>query len=162
MVVDSQRRLIQGFGVARSPAGGNLAVISPKHYGKRLDESRKMREELFAEVQHRIHAEAFFSSDGHDQYATLIKRHFPEISQALHPGKRGYVSGQEEPKRIGFDPLLSIDHTLAMLRANINRLVRRTWCTTRKPEASVHHLWIHLAPHHRMVQQTLARQGSAA
>ncbi len=161
VVVDSQRRLIQGFGVARIPASGNLAAISRKKYGKRPDESRQMREELFAEVQHRIHAEACFSTDGHDQYNTLIKRHFPESSHTVHPSKRGCVTGQGELKKVGFDPLFSINHTLAMLRANINRLVRRTWCTTKKPEALVHHLWIYVATHNRMIRQTLARQSPA-
>lgn len=37
-------------------------------------------------------------------------------------------------KKVRFDPLFSLNHTCAMLRANINRLFRRTWCTTKVPE----------------------------
>ncbi len=38
--------------------------------------------------------------------------------------------------------------TLAMLRANINRLVRRTWCTTKKPERLAAHIWLHALFNH--------------
>ncbi|PID62582.1 MAG: hypothetical protein CSB44_03580, partial [Gammaproteobacteria bacterium] len=34
----------------------------------------------------------------------------------------------------GHDPLFGINHTLAMLRDNIKRLSRKTWCVTRRPD----------------------------
>jgi hypothetical protein len=37
-----------------------------------------------------------------------------------------------------------------MLRANVNRLFRRTWCTTKKAQALVHHLAIY-ADYHNSV-----------
>ena len=42
---------------------------------------------------------------------------------------------QGELKRTGWDPLFTINHTLAMLRDNIKRLTRRTWCTTKQQSA---------------------------
>ena len=62
-------------------------------------------------------------------------------------GEKGCVAGQGELKKVGKDPLFHINHTLAMLRANINRLFRRTWCTTKDPERLKDHLaiytWVH-------------------
>jgi hypothetical protein len=50
---------------------------------------------------------------------------------AFKGGKSG-VAGQDELKKVGRDPLFWVNHTLAMRRANINRLIRKTWCTTKK------------------------------
>ena len=100
-------------------------------------------------------------TDRHDHYATLIRRYFPEASHAVPKGKPACVTGQGELTEVGFDPLFSINHTLAMLRANINRLVRRTWCTTKRPEALEHHLWIYLAAHNGMIRKKMAAAGAS-
>jgi hypothetical protein len=42
------------------------------------------------------------------------------------------IAGLGELKDHSFDPLFAINHTLAMLRANLARLARRTWVTTKK------------------------------
>ena len=49
---------------------------------------------------------------------------------------------QGELKKRGKDPLFYINHTLAMLRANVNRLIRKTWCTTKDPAQLIYHLAI--------------------
>jgi hypothetical protein len=38
-----------------------------------------------------------------------------------------------------------------MLRANINRLFRRTWCTTKKPERLEQHLAVYMDFHNRVL-----------
>lgn len=43
-------------------------------------------------------------------------------------------------KKNNNDPLFAINHALAMLRANINRLIRKTWCTSKKIERLKDHL----------------------
>ncbi|MCB0350947.1 MAG: transposase, partial [Bdellovibrionales bacterium] len=65
------------------------------------------------------------------------------------PGQRGCVAGQGELKKVAFDPLFSINHTFAMCRANINRLLRRTWCTTKRPDRLVAHLDLYVNFHNR-------------
>jgi hypothetical protein len=57
------------------------------------------------------------------------------------------LTGQGELKVGGFDPIFSLNHTCAMLRANINRLFRKTWCTTKKMEMLEHHLAIYALYH---------------
>ena len=48
---------------------------------------------------------------------------------------RGSLTAQGELKRTGYDPLFNINHTLAMVRDNIKRLARKTWCTTKRADA---------------------------
>ena len=50
------------------------------------------------------------------------------------------MAGQGELKKVAFDPLFLINHTCATLRANINRLIRKTWCTTKDPQRLKDHL----------------------
>jgi hypothetical protein len=40
-----------------------------------------------------------------------------------------------------------------MLRANINRLFRRTWCTTKKKEGLMQHLAVYMDFHNRILLQ---------
>jgi hypothetical protein len=57
--------------------------------------------------------------------------------------------GQGELKSGGFDPLFSFNHTAAMLRANINRLVRKTWCTTKRIDRLEAHIALYVQFHNR-------------
>ena len=52
-----------------------------------------------------------------------------------------------ELKDHSFDPLFAINHTFAMLRANIARLVRRSWVTTKKASRLEQFLQIYMAFH---------------
>ena len=51
-----------------------------------------------------------------------------------------------------FDPIFSLNHTCAMLRANICRLIRKTWCTTKKRERLVDHIAIYTYLHNRSLK----------
>lgn len=135
-------RVPLGFRVSRIPAFGPLAEISRKKYGKREDESRQQRRDLFKELTGILPSNVVFNTDGHEHYAWLIEQYFPDAQHNVHQSKRGAIVGQGELKKIGFDPLFSINHTLATARAKVNRLNRRTWCTTKKPERLADHLEI--------------------
>ena len=81
-----------------------------------------------------------FETDGHKHYASLIKHYFPNATHEVFPSVRGAVVGQGELKKTHFDPLFTINHFLATMRAQINRLVRRTWCTTKLPDRLSDHI----------------------
>ncbi|MCT4641319.1 MAG: hypothetical protein N4A33_03410, partial [Bacteriovoracaceae bacterium] len=66
------------------------------------------------------------------------------------------IAGQGELKRVYFDPLFKINHTLAMLRANINRLMRRTWCTTKDPIRLSDHLELFIYYYNQIYLKKLA------
>ncbi len=138
-VIDG-KRIPLIFGVAAIPAFGHLANIARKKYGKRPDESIELREELFQKLKAILPPDVMFKTDGHAHYARLIKRHFPDSEHQVFISDRGAIVGQGELKKTAFDNLFSINHTFATVRAKVNRLNRRTWCTTKKPKRLADHI----------------------
>jgi len=147
LVVESKTRKILGFNVSQMPAKGKLAAISVKKYGPRADHRSRATEQLFLKLTPFIHPQALIKSDQNPHYINDIKTHFPQATHDAYKGQRGSIVGQGELKKIRFDPLFSLNHTAAMLRANINRLFRRTWCTTKKPECLSNHIAIYAIYH---------------
>lgn len=149
MMVDKKTRYILGFRVCQMPAKGHLAHIARKKYGFRPDKRAKGRNELFQELRKHIVYDAKITSDESPHYPHSVKKWFPGATHLTTPGKRGCVAGQGELKKVGFDPLFSLNHTFAMLRANINRLFRRTWCTTKVPDRLTDHIELYVHFHNQ-------------
>lgn len=149
LAVESNSRRILGFRVSEMPAKGRLAALSRKRYGPRQDERSERRGSLFKEIQAVVAENALIRSDMNPHYAPDVKTYFPKATHDIFRGRRGCVVGQGELKRGGFDPLFSLNHTCAMMRANINRLFRRTWNTTKKKERLALHLSIYMLFHNR-------------
>lgn len=147
LAVEAETRFIRGFKVSRMPAKGLLAALSRKKYGKRADHRPRGRKELFEEIKKYVHPRAKIKSDENPHYPRDVKKHFPDAEHIAYKGQRGSVVGQGELKKIRFDPLFSLNHTCAMLRANLNRLFRRTWCTTKKPERLALHIAMYVVFH---------------
>jgi hypothetical protein len=129
------------------PAKGPLAQISRKKYGFRGDERPAKARELFSALAPFIHFRARITTDQNPKYPRWLKPYFPHAVQRAVKGRRGCITGQGELKKIGFDPLFDLNHTCAMLRANINRLFRRTWCTTKRPDRLEAHLHLYVQFH---------------
>lgn len=142
-IVEKGTRKILGTKVSRIGAFGHLAEISRKKYGKRQNNHRKKLGELFSEVRSYIDHEAQFESDEHSSYPKVVATHFPKAQHIRYKGGRSCIAGQGELKKLAFDPLFSINHTYAMFRANINRLFRKTWNTTKNLEQLQNHLDIY-------------------
>lgn len=147
LIVEARTRRILDFEVARMPAKGPLAEISRKKYGFRKDERAEKRKILFQRAKPLIAPHAQIRSDSNPHYPADVKRFFPKASHETVLGARGAITGQGELKKIKFDPLFSLNHTCAMLRANVNRLIRKTWCTTKKPERLRAHLVLYAMSH---------------
>ena len=128
------------FGVAAIPASGHLAAVARKRYGYRKDKSRAAREQLFQQLVEVLPPDVHFDTDGHAHYRVLIKRYFPHATHTVHESVKGAVVGQGELKKIRFDPLFTINHFFATMRSDINRLIRRTWCTTKDPARLSDHI----------------------
>ena len=156
LVVEEGTRKILGFRVASMPANGPLAEISRKKYGPRKDERAQAVRSLFEEISSVIAPNAHVTSDQNPKYRGWIKRQFPTISHTRVKGRDGCVVGQGELKKVGFDPIFDLNHTCAMLRANINRLVRRTWCTTKRPDRLVAHIALYVDYHNRVLTKPRA------
>ncbi len=149
MALESKTRRILGFEVSRMPAKGKLAAISKKKYGYRRDERAKGRKLLFERISPLVATGAVIKSDQSPHYPADVMTYFPASRHERFKGKRGCIVGQGELKKIGFDPLFSLNHTFAKFRADINRLARRTWCTTKKPERLAMHIQIYVDFHNQ-------------
>lgn len=153
LMVEHKTRRILGFEVARMPAKGKLAAISRKKYGPRRDERPQARARLFRRVRPFIADRALLRSDSNPFYPVDVRNFFPEAKHETVFGKRGAVTGQGELKKVKWDPLFSLNHTCAMLRANLSRLIRRTWCTTKRPDRLEAHLWVYVMSHNRRLRE---------
>jgi hypothetical protein len=153
IAVDEKTRTILGTRVSSMPATGYLAAISRRKYGYRPDKRVAGLNKLFQSIKKVVNKNAFITSDEHPFYGKIIKNIFPYAVYKQFKGEKGTVAGQGELKKVTRDPLFAINHTLAMCRANINRLVRRTWCTTKKPERLADHLAIYMWFHNTKLTQ---------
>ena len=154
LAVEFKTRRILGFRVAEMPAKGKLARISRKKYGPRKDGRAKARNALFEELKPLLTDDAIIKSDQNPHYEADVKKHFPGHIFQTFKSRKACVVGQGELKRGGYDPIFSINHTFAMLRANINRLFRRTWCTSKRIDRLEMHIALYAINHNlRLIQK---------
>jgi transposase-like protein len=151
LAVLPETRKILGFRVAEMPAKGPLASISRKKYGKRKDHRAREAHTLFLKIAPLFHTRVEITTDQNPRYPDWLKPHFPQASHTAVKGRRGCVVGQGELKKIGWDPLFSLNHTAAMIRAHINRMFRRTWCTTKRRDRLEAHLWLYVQWHNEVL-----------
>jgi hypothetical protein len=149
LAVEPKTRQMLGFKVACMPAKGHLAELSRRKYGPREDHRSQAMSELLKNLSLMAHREAVFLSDENPKYPRWLRNVSQNWLHKTVKGRRGCIVGQGELKKIGFDPLFSLNHTCAMVRANVNRLFRRTWCTTKKIECLANHLWVYMDYHNR-------------
>ena len=142
LAVDEDRRLILATEVSQIPAFGHLAKMAVKKYGKRGDRHFDGLTRLFQKIAPVVSPEALIKSDEHQRYPGFIKSYLPRAKHMTYPSERACVAGQGELKKVKFDPLFIVNHTCALLRANVNRLIRKTWCTTKDPARLTDHLEI--------------------
>lgn len=155
LVVTHPSRLIMSFDVVSMPAKGKLAKASVKKYGKRPDHRLRGWKEALSAFSAVADPKVIITSDAHPMYPQQIKTHLPQAIHKQVLSRRGCVVGQGELKRTGYDPIFSLNHTAAMFRANVNRLARRTWCTSKKAENLKRHMAIYVLWHNETI---LARQ----
>lgn len=124
-------RLILGANVAEMPAKGPLAEISRKKYGPRRDDRRAAFQTLLRSMKRSVTDDVWILTDKKTTYKSWIKTVYPSASHFRVKGRRGCIAGYGEMKKGGFDPLFWLNHNAAMIRDNLARMLRRTWCTTK-------------------------------
>ena len=135
LAVESKSRRILAVAVSQMPAKGKIAEISRKKYGPRPDKRSFGRVQVFQRLKSLTTRDAIIKSDQSPHYPSDVKRYFPSATHIAYLSRRAAVVGQGELKKKGFDPIFTLNHTAALNRENINRLRRKTWCTTKKPYA---------------------------
>jgi transposase-like protein len=131
LLIEPKSRAILGLRVASMPAKGPLARIAYRKYGPREDLRSEAARALWGDAKTFLASNPKVTTDQNPRYPAWIRTQFPEAKHTALKGRRGCVVGFGELKSGGFDPLFSLNHTAAMIRANINRLARKTWCTTK-------------------------------
>lgn len=149
LAVETKSRRILGFEVSSMPAKGPLAKSSIEKYGPRKDERANGRRRLLKALVPLMTPNATIKSDSNPHYFRDVKRLLPNCRYRQYEGKRGSSGGQGELKKVRFDPLFSLNHTCAKFRADVNRLVRKTWCTTKRADRLFLHLAIYSEFHNR-------------
>ncbi len=162
VAVDQDRRTIVAVEVSQIPAFGHLAKFARKKYGHRRDEHEKGLGRMMEQVALFATSGCTIRSDEHQRYPRLIRRHLPQARHEHFVSERSCVAGQGELKKTRFDPLFVINHTCAMLRANVNRLIRKTWCTTKRPDRLKEHLDIFIYFHNVFLLKQHQHQSTRA
>jgi transposase-like protein len=152
ILVEPKSRKILGLTVSSMPAKGLLVEKARKKYGPRKDERIQGLRHLLEDAQSCLHPRSLeIRSDSHPFYPGIIRSLLPQANHIREIGRKSSLGGQGELKKIGFDPLFSLNHTAAMIRANVNRMFRKTWCTTKKLEALQDHLWLYTVFHNTVL-----------
>ncbi len=140
LAVDPIHRKILNFQVASMPAKGHLVKQAKRKYGSRRDTRGVAWNQMMKELKPLVTECATWTSDENPHYPRFLLRHHPKAKHVQFKGARGCIAGQGELKKIFFDQLFSLNHTCAKLRANLNRLFRKTWCTTKNKQGIIDHL----------------------
>lgn len=140
IAVDAKRRYILGAEVSELRAFGHLASVGHVKYPGRKNKHKEGLFNLFEKIKDSVIDDVRVKSDEHKFYPEFVNRYFPAAKHKQFRSEKGCIAGQGELKKVKFDPLFAINHTCAMFRANINRLFRRTWCTTKDADRLQDHL----------------------
>ncbi|MGZ3733574.1 MAG: transposase [Bdellovibrionota bacterium] len=158
LAVERGSRRVLGLEVSTMPSRGTLAQKAREKYGRRADLRQKTRNVLFTQLVGLVHPAAEIRSDHNPSYPVLVKKYFPGATHKRFKGRRGCVTGQGELKEGRYDPLFSINHTCAMFRANVNRLIRKTWCTTKSQERLRSHLILYANAHNNRLEENARKK----
>lgn len=147
VVVEKSSRRVLKVEACQMPAKGLIVEKSIKKYGRRKDDRPRMFHENFTDLS-RLQAKVQeIESDENPRYPFFVRKYYKTANYKRYKGRRGCVVGQGELKGGGFDPLFSLNHTCAMFRANMNRLFRRSWCTTKCIDSLNRHLQLYMHYH---------------
>lgn len=161
LAVDPKTRKILNFQVSQMPAKGLLAKTALRKYGYRQDHRPAAWSRLMSDLTPFVSKDAVWHSDSNPHYPGILSKHYPSGRHQTVKGGRGAVTGQGELKKLRFDPLFSLNHTCAMLRANLNRLFRKTWCISKNKQGLIDHLSIYVSYHNRVLTPASAVLGGS-
>lgn len=152
VAIENKTRKILHIGVGQIAAKGHLANISRKKYGYRQCQRKIELNKMFRKIKPITNSEALFYSDESHHYPKALRKYFKDATHKTFKGRRAAIIGQGEMKKGGYDPLFFFNQTAAMIRDNIKRLARRTWCTTKIKERLLDLLHIYAFYHNQRIE----------
>ena len=119
-----------------SPANQKKLELSGE---KRTSESRAKVAECFDELQRLLPTTGIVKVDTDEKhtYRALLRKRFGE--RLVHE------TTSSKRRRSYWNPLFVVNHTFAMLRDGLSRLVRRTWAGSKQRQKLEWHLWTYIA-----------------
>ena len=157
VAVSTKTREILAIQASSMPAKGLLAKKSREKYGKRVDGRSLAMGKVLKKVSDYLLPTGEIQSDKNPKYPGWIRKQSQTWTHKTFKGRRGCIVGQGELKSGRYDPLFSLNHTCAMIRANVSRLFRRTWNTTKKLECLQDHLNMYAYIHNFRIQEELLK-----
>ncbi len=143
VMVNPDRKILGCQVSPMRPKNKKLYEISLQKYPEWNNQCREGVKQLLEKVASLFQPEIIIHSDEKLMYLQEIRKKFPQSLHKRYKSRRAVIAGQGELKEGGYDPLFPLNHTCAMIRANINRLVRKTWCTSKKIQALSAHIEIY-------------------
>jgi transposase-like protein len=140
---------IVGVKVGSLAAKGRLSRLSKIKYGLRPTHREEVITEILKSAANLCPNLRLIKSDKHPIYKPLVTKFLPHVSYEQYES-RGHKEKYRERlfhKHIKskFDPLFALNQRCASLRADIRRLTRRSWCTTKLPHYLEEHLYLFIA-----------------
>lgn len=147
LMVSEEYKILEAR-VAKMPAKGKLSKFSNRKYGKREDDREGALKTAFTSLCSKLeNTPKLIKSDAKPSYRKHVNKHFPSVEYQIHcrVNKEHQQSRLHEKKyKKMFDPMFALNQRCAKLRADIKRLARRSWVTTKKPENLQLHLDIYI------------------
>jgi len=145
ILIDKESAFIVHFAAAALPARGRLKQADLKRklareqkFGVRLSGSRAAVLECFTRLTHVADKNPVtISTDKKTSYPTVLR----EVMRGPYSHWRHSSTAPRTPQ----NPLFAINHTLAMLRAGMSRLVQRSWAVSKERRWLALHGWIWVA-----------------
>ncbi|KAA3605791.1 MAG: IS1 family transposase [Planctomycetota bacterium] len=146
VLIHRRKYFVVHFAVGTLPCRGSLPprfqkkkMEREKVFGKRRSESRKVVTETFQALKEALpkNYRPRIQSDRKKIYPSILTKVF---------GKGGFDHLLESSRRLRdrHNPLFPINHTLAQMRDNVSRLVRRNWGVSKRRQWLEPHLWLWL------------------
>lgn len=124
--------------VAAMNCHGRLAPKSLKIYGPRTDTRERACTNVLKVVRAVARKRITIATDGKTAYAPMIRKAIPHAFHKAIKGGRKRIPGAP-------DPLFRLNHTCAKIRADLSRMARKTWATTKRMWALQYHLDLYIA-----------------
>jgi transposase-like protein len=146
VLIHRRSRFLVHFQIGHLPARGGLSPLDcarkaagERRHGRRRSGSAAAVEDCLIRLKavHSATAPLELVTDRKRSYPPLVRRHFARGG--------AYVREHSSAARNTRNPLFPINHALAMMRDHVSRLVRRSWCASKRADQLRHHLWIYTA-----------------
>lgn len=118
--------------VAEMNCYGKTSKLSVRKYGKRKDGRMQAARYVLRRVAIVAKKPLTIATDQKPAYRGVIRKRFPKAAHIVHQSRKAQTMPTLNSKSQPRDPMFVLNHTCARLRADITRLHRRTWSSSKR------------------------------